>query len=244
MLNNIKIVLVETQHPGNIGAVARAMKNMCLSQLVLVSPQEFPSPEADSRASGADDILASARVCGSLDEALQDCAFVIGASARIRTLRWPQVVPKDCAIKVLENAAQAQVAVIFGRERNGLTNAELERCHYLVHIPGNTDYNSLNIAAAVQVIVYEIYQASLQQQRDQYPEAQPGPVLAEEMKLYYEHLERVLVKIDFLDPAQPKHLMRRLKRLYNRAQPNQNEINILRGILTQVEKSLPPGNQT
>ena len=183
-------------------------------------------------------------MCSSLDEALEGCAFVVGASARIRTLRWPQLVPKECAEKVLEQSSKAQVAIVFGRERNGLTNDELERCHYLVHIPGNTEYNSLNIAAAVQVIVYEIYQASLQQQRYQFPADEATPVLAEEMRLFYEHLERVLIRIDFLDPAQPKHLMRRLKRLYNRAQPNQNEINILRGILTQVEKSLPGINQT
>ncbi len=234
----IRIVLIETSHPGNIGAVARAMKNMCLDRLYLVRPKSFPHAEATSRASGADDLLAGAVVCDTLEEALQGCSAVYGASARLRTIRWPQVDARECAAMAVKGAAEGEAAVLFGREHSGLTNAELEYCNYLVHIPSNPDYSSLNIAAAVQVICYEIMMAAGQRPHSEVSKKAPAdqPATAEEVERFYRHLEQTLIDIEFLDPDNPRQLMRRLRRLYNRTTLNNNEINILRGILTAINK--------
>jgi tRNA (cytidine32/uridine32-2'-O)-methyltransferase len=240
MLSNIRIVLIGTSHPGNIGAVARAMKNMCLSSLYLVQPKIFPSAEATSRASGADDVLAQARVCQSLEEALQDCCLVIGTSARSRTLSLPVLDARSCAARVCRESESYPVAIVFGREHSGMTNEELEFCHAQVKVSGNPDYMSLNIAAAVQVIAYEVLMAE-QAARVDAAVAPAGDdtvlATADEMALFYRHLEEVMIQTGFLDPQQPKFLMRRLRHLYNRARPDKNEINILRGILTAVQKS-------
>jgi len=241
MLSNIRIVLVAPSHPGNIGATARAMKNMCLKDLYLVSPEKFPHADASSRAVGADDILTSAVVTESLPEALAECQLVFGASARQRSLSCPQSEPADAAVEILRSSACGKVAVIFGRERTGLTNEELQHCHQLVHIPCNPDYSSLNLAAAVQVISYEIYRSqlqSLQQQPDQSKVLTGDDALAsqDQMEGFYNHLQQVMVDTEFLDPAAPKRLMQRIRRLFNRAQPDLREVNILRGILTAVEK--------
>lgn len=236
MLSRIRVILVETSHPGNIGAVARAMKNMGMQRLYLVNPLKFPDAEADARASGADDVLANARVVAGLPEALQGCHMVLGASARMRSLSWPQLEPRQAATRLLEVVQHGDVALVFGRERNGLSNEELDLCHYLVHIPCNPEFSSLNIAAAVQVLTYEIYSLWQSAQMTGSDEAPNPPAKAEDMQLFYEHLERVLIEIDFLDPEKPRRLMRRLKRLYNRAQPDPQELNILRGILSAVEK--------
>ena len=155
----IRFVLVETSHPGNIGGVARAMKNMSLERLYLVNPRLFPHADATARASGADDILATAQVCDSLQQALEGCSMVFGASARRRSISWPMVDARESAQLAVEMGASGEVAVVFGREHSGLTNEELEQCNYLVHIPSNRDYSSLNIAAAVQVIAYEVMMA-------------------------------------------------------------------------------------
>ena len=231
MNRNIRIVLVETSHPGNIGAVARAMKNMCLDQLALVNPRYFPSAEAIARASGADDVLQQARVCGSLDEAIADCHLVVGASARLRSVQWPQLNPRDCAERLTPLAASAPVAIVFGREKSGLSNSELERCQYLVHIPANSGYSSLNLAMAVQVISYELMMAGYT--------APPAPerlaVSAAEMQGLFGHLEQALGDIGFADPAKSDKLMRRLKRLFYRAQPDADELKILRGILSAAQ---------
>jgi tRNA (cytidine32/uridine32-2'-O)-methyltransferase len=234
MLQNIRIVLVETSHPGNIGAVARAMKNMCLADLALVAPREFPSAEATSRASGADDLLAAATVVDSLDEAIADCQLVVGASARLRTVSVPQFPPRECAAEALKSAAQGRkVAILFGRENSGLTNAELGRCHQLVHIPANSDYSSLNIAMAVQVICYELLLGS-----GQAPLIEPDarePVTAREMQGLFEHLEQAMVDVGFSDPRQSEKLMLRLRRLFFRAEPDGDDIRILRGILSAAQ---------
>lgn len=238
MYDNIRVILVETSHPGNIGGVARAMKNMCLSQLTLVAPSaEFPSGKARARASGALDILEQTRVVASFDEAIADCGLVVGASARLRAIPWPLLNPRECADKALEVAATQPVALVFGRENSGLTNEELERCHYLVHIPANAQYSSLNIAAAVQVLAYEVHMAMLHihnkaeiKVENDYPRA-----TAAEMEGLYEHFARALTAIDFYDPDNPRQLMRRLRRLFNRAQPDRMEMNILRGILAAAE---------
>lgn len=231
MNRNIRIVLVETSHPGNIGAVARAMKNMCIEQLALVNPRYFPNAEAIARASGADDVLQQARVYETLDEAIADCHLVVGASARLRTVQWPQMNPRECAERVTEMAASVPVACVFGRENSGLSNTELERCQYLVHIPSNSDYSSLNLAMAVQVICYELMMAGHVAEAA----VEQLPVSAGEMQGLFEHLEQALGDIGFADPRKSNKLMRRLKRLFYRAQPDADELKILRGILSAAQ---------
>jgi TrmH family RNA methyltransferase len=242
---HVRIVLVGTSHPGNIGAVARAMKNMGLDSLHLAAPEApFPSPEARARASGADDVLDRTVTHASLDEALADCGFALGLSARLRSLPWPVVEPREAAVVALEKAAEAPVALVFGREKSGLTNEELARCQALVHIPANPDYSSLNLAMAAQIMAYEIHlaaRAGLQVDRaaSEYP-----PATLEEMEHFYRHLESAMIGAGFLNPANPRHLMRRLRRLFNRARPDQNELNILRGILSALAPDAwPPGDR-
>jgi tRNA (cytidine32/uridine32-2'-O)-methyltransferase len=232
MLNKLRIVLVETSHAGNIGAAARAMKNMGLARLYLVNPRQFPHADASARASGADDVLAQAVVCASLDAALMGCGFVVGASARLRSLSVPVLDPRQCAARVRIEAMATEVALVFGREQSGLTNDELGRCHHLMHIPGNPDYSSLNLAAAVQVLSYELRMAGAV--AAPIAEGEP-PVPAEDMARFYEHLQDTLIKIGFLDPQNPRIMMRRLRRLFNRARPDQVELNILRGILSAAQ---------
>ena len=234
---NIRVVLVGTTHPGNIGGVARAMKNMCLSDLVLVSPEaEFPSGKARARASSALDILERTRVVDDLGEAIADCQLVIGASARLRAIPWPLVDAREAAQNLVQQSGQGKVALIFGRENSGLTNEELERCHQLVHIPANQEYSSLNIAAAVQVLTYEIHMAKRQQANEKLHVSNDYPMsTAEEMEGLYAHFEQALETIGFYDPKNPRQLMRRLRRLFNRAQLDSMEMNILRGILAAAE---------
>jgi len=224
------IVLINTSHPGNIGATARAMKNMGLGKLCLVEPKQYPSAEATARASGADDLLASAKCFATLEEAVANCELVIGASARSRTLPIPMLEPRSCAELVHQQPDVERVAILFGRERSGLTNEELDRCHHLVQIPTDPDYPSLNIAAAVQVIAYELRIAAGAVEKPDQPEVDYASMI--QMEQFYTHLEHTLVGLEFLDPENPRQLMRRLRRLFNRARPDQNEINILRGILT------------
>lgn len=245
MLQNIRIVLVNTSHPGNIGGAARAMKNMGISKLVLVDPVEFPSGKAVARASGATDVLDAAQVVATLEEALVGCNLVFGTSARERRIPWPLLDPRGSANKGLEELQQGgEIALVFGREYAGLTNEELQRCQYHVHIPSDPEFGSLNLAAAVQVLTYEMRMAYLAAQ------GQPTkmnklettamlnaqPVTADELERFYGHLESTLVQIGFLDPLKPRHLMSRLRRLYGRAGISKLEMNILRGILTETEK--------
>jgi len=238
MLSNIRIVLVNTSHPGNIGAVARAMKNMCLSQLYLVEPQRFPDREAEARACGADDILENAVVCDDLDEAIGDCALVFGASARKRTLSWPEVTPRLCCEKAAEFASSQPVAILFGREDAGLTNDELERCHYMIKIPSNSEYSSLNIAAAVQVIAYELHVYAALPTNDVIYEPDCRVASSVEMEGFYEHLERTMVKTGFLGVGEPRNVIRRMRRMFNRVHVDENEMNILRGMLSATDKAV------
>ncbi|MGD8908218.1 MAG: RNA methyltransferase [Chromatiales bacterium] len=234
MLHNIHIVLVGTSHPGNIGAAARAMKNMCLKRLDLVAPQRYPSEEATSRASGADDLLAEARVHTTLDQALHGCRLVIGTSARPRTVAWPVLAPHEAAERLHEESRQGEVALLFGREQSGLSNNELDRCNYLVHIPTNPVYSSLNLGAAVQVLSYEIHLASLGGRRAS-EEPPRDLATAEMMQGFNEHLTQALDDVGFTDPDQSEKLLRRLRRLFQRARPDKDEINILRGILSAMQ---------
>ena len=238
MLNNIRIVLLNTSHPGNIGAAARAMKTMGLTRLYLVNPKQFPAAEATARASGADDVLANARICADLDTALAGSKLVIGASARCRSIPCTVIEPAVCAGYVCAESERGDVSILFGAERSGLSNVEIDRCQYLVQIPSNPEYGSLNLAAAVQIICYEVLVVHRARMKQGVEPAVPEhePAAADEMERFYEHLERVLVKLEFLDPDKPRRLMRRLRRLYNRAHPDENEINILRGILAATEQ--------
>jgi TrmH family RNA methyltransferase len=237
MPSGIRVVLSGTSHPGNIGATARAMKTMGLTRLCLVRPKLFPHAEATARASGADDVLAAARVCATLEEATQDCRLVVGASARTRSIPCPVIGPDECARRACAASAQGSgVAILFGCEQSGLSNAEIDRCQYLVRIPTNPAYGSLNLAAAVQIIAYEIRVAH--GEGDEVTSAPAHvPVSAGEMERFYAHLEQTLVELEFLDPDHPRQLMRRLRRLYNRARPDENEINILRGILAAAQQA-------
>lgn len=246
MLQKIRVVLVNTSHPGNIGGAARAMKNMGLSRLTLVEPEVFPSDEAVARASGASDILDAATVVGSLEEALAGCSLVFGTSARERRIPWPLLDPRETAWSCIEQAQQGvEVALVFGREYAGLTNEELQRCHFHVHIPADPGFSSLNLATAVQVLAYEVRMAWLAAEQLPTKTAKlettsmlnTQPVTMDELELFYGQLEATLVAIGFLDPARPRHLMARLRRLYGRCGISKLEMNILRGILTETQKT-------
>lgn len=238
MTENLRVVLHQTSHPGNIGAAARAMKTMGLADLWLVAPQRFPDPEATARASGATDVLDGARCCAGLDEALAGCGMVIGTTARERHRSAPALDPRTAMAQI--RAAAAPVALLFGPERIGLTNDELDRCHYLVRIPANPAYSSLNLAAAVQVLAYEWRMAG---HLAVPPKSQPPeipPATADEMAQFYVQLEQALRQLDFfIDADNPTPLMRRLKQLFNRAAPDREEYNILRGILQAVQSGRP-----
>lgn len=232
---DLRIVLVRPTHPGNIGAVARAMKTMALRRLYLVAPENFPSPIATDRAVGAHDVLEATKVCASLDEAITGCHCVIGTTARQRRIEWPVLAPEQAARRLVDESGRGPVALLFGQERTGLLNEELDRCQAVVTIPADPNYSSLNLASAVQILAYEIYRASSGATLPSAPE-QERPVGSEQMRLFYEHLETVLKQITFLDPNNPRLLMRRLMRLFNRAGLDENELNILRGILTAVQQ--------
>ncbi len=232
---SIRIVLVGTTHPGNIGACARAMKNMGVSDLALVEPKCFPHEDATARASGAVDILENATVVDSLEEAIEDCVYVAGASARSRSINWPSMDARDCAARLIQESQQGTVAAIFGPEQSGLSNEHLDHCHTLLTIPTDPGFSSLNLAMAVQVLTYELRVARIAAKP---PEYEPDAPLAtsDELEHFYAHLEQVLTDAHFLDPENPRRLMRRLRRLFIRAMPDQNELNILRGILAAVDR--------
>lgn len=235
VLERIRFVMVETTHPGNIGAAARAMKNMGLCRLHLVRPKSLPNAEAVARASGADDLLADAQVHGNLVDALRGCRLVIGSSARLRTLEWPLLEPVDCAVRLVAEAQEGEVALLLGRESSGLTNDELACCHFLAHIPTNPEFSSLNVASAAQIFAYEIRRAWLGSTGQYSGQTGWDPAPAEAMEGFHAHLARALVDTGFSDPVQSRKLLRRLRRLFNRARPDLVEINILRGILSAAQ---------
>lgn len=240
MLNQIRIILVGTTHTGNIGSVARAMKTMGLSELYLVAPKELPDGQAYALSAGASDILANAKVFDTLQQAITDCALVVGSSARSRTLSWPMLEPRECGIKAVQAAATQPVALVFGRESSGLTNEELQLCNYHVCIAANPEYSSLNLAMAVQIVTYEVRMAWLQQ----VPQQQAVATAADEtayptsgqMSNFYQHLEQTLNDTGFIIKQHPGVVMTKLKRLFSRARPEEAEYNILRGILTSVQR--------
>jgi len=240
VFDRIRFVLVETTHPGNIGAVARAMKTMGLNRLHLVNPKVLPDAEAITRAAGADDLLAAVQVHGDLVDALRGCRLVVGSSARLRTVEWPLLEPADCARRLLAEAGEGDVALVLGRERSGLTNDELARCHFLVHIPTNPTFRSLNLASAAQIFAYELRRTWRTATGQHSKETERAPVPAEAMEGFYAHLAQTMADTGFSDPAQSQKLLRRLRRLFNRARPDRVELNILRGILSAAQGKKSP----
>lgn len=239
MLSNIRVVLVGTTHSGNIGSVARAMKTMGLSSLYLAEPQVTPDGQSIALAAGASDILKTATTVESMEEAIKDCSLVIATSARSRTLEWPVLEPRDAAKKLVEQSAHGKVAIVFGRERNGLTNEELQMCHYHLAIPANSEYSSLNLAQAVQIVCYETRMAYLdtQQAPADDSEAFDYPSV-EDQERFYQHLHDTLLSTGFIIKNHPGHIMQKLRRLFSKARVEVPEMNILRGILTSVDKAI------
>ncbi|MCI3951537.1 MAG: methyltransferase TrmH [Burkholderiales bacterium] len=239
-LENIRVVLCGTTHPGNIGASARALKTMGLARLYLVAPQRYPDPQAQWRATHAADVLEHAVVCATLDEALAGVAFAVACSARSRDIAVPEVEARAAAKQVIEAARTQQAALVFGNETYGLTTAEVNKCRLLATIPAAPDFSSLNLGAAVQVFAYELRMALLDE--GLYPGAEKTRELAsfEEIEGFYAHLERTMVEVGFLDPEHPKRLMPRLRRLFARARLDKDEVNILRGILKSFHQRKEP----
>lgn len=236
-LQNFRIVMSNTSHPGNIGAAARAMKTMGIRQLYLVQPKYFPAPEATAMASNADDVLANAVVCNTLEEALTGCVLCVGLSARKRELSHPLVDVREAAIRAATVARHEQsVALVFGNEMSGLSNRELDLCQLLAMIPTDATFSSLNVAAAIQVMCYELRMAALGSTLPQVD----TPVLAntEEMESFYQHLEQTLLHIGFLNPQAPRRLMTRMRRIYARASLEKEELDMLRGILSLTQNTL------
>ena len=231
MTSLVRVVLIDPSHPGNIGSVARAMKNMALSDLVLVRPRSFPHAESTALAAGADDILAGARVVESVEQAVADCAFIAGTTSRPRSYYWEFTTPRDVAGRIVALAPENRAALLFGSERYGLATEDLNLCNVLVRIPANPEYCSLNLAMSVQLAAYEIYMAREQPQSHTQLEMALAP--SGDVEHFYAHLHEVLNEIDFEDRT--GHLMERLRRLFNRAQLDRNELNILRGILSAVQ---------
>jgi tRNA (cytidine32/uridine32-2'-O)-methyltransferase len=237
-LHRVRVVLVDTSHPGNIGAAARAMWNMGLQRLSLVRPKHFPSAEATARAAGADALLYHADIYESLQEALTDCAWVVGTTVRSRHLELPPLTPRAFAARALEEARRGQIALVFGREQSGLSNQELDMCQAVASIAANPEFASLNLAAAVQVFSYELKLAF--GDGDEAADASLSALqvaTTADLEGLYNHLEQVLAHIGYYDPQAPKLLMRRLRRLYGRARLDRTEVNILRGILAATQRA-------
>ena len=240
-MSDVRIVLVEPSHPGNIGGAARAMKTMGLSDLVVVNPKRYPDPQADWRAAGALDVLDAARVVEDVDAAIEDCHWVVGTSTRSRKIPWPIAYPKEIAAQIAEQPGDARIAILFGREDNGLSNEELRRCHYHLQIPASPDYPSLNLAMAVQVVAYELYQA--------FAEVTPmagwdrSLATAGEVEALFEHVQQTLEQAGFLDVDNPGQTMTRLRRLLLRVQMDETEVQILRGVFKALTPASPPASE-
>lgn len=241
--DSIRVVLVATSHPGNIGSAARAMKTMGLSRLYLVTPQTYPDRRANDMAAGADDVLANAVITNTLAEALQGCQLVLGTSARPRDIALEGLSPAETAELIVTEGSGTEVAIVFGREHAGLTNEELLHCHYHIHIPSDPTFSSLNLAQAVQIMAYEIRMRALMPVAQSSMREGDPIAMADEVERLHQHLEEVLVEINFLNLSNPKRLQQRLRRLFNRAKLESMEVNILRGILTHVQFAARKGQQ-
>lgn len=237
LLDSVRIVLVNTSDCRNIGSAARAMKTMGLKNLTLVDPIEMPNGQAQALAAGATDVLADLTVVDTLEEAVKDCGLVVGTSARSRTLPWPMLEPRECGEKMIAEAPQYPVALVFGRESSGLTNEELQLCHFHVQIPANPEYSSLNLAMAVQTLSYEVRMAFLAQENAQYEKEETEYPVVEETERMFEHFEQALKATGFIVPSHPGLVMTKLRRFLNRARPDVKEVKMMRGILASVEKA-------
>ncbi len=229
----VRIVLIEPSHPGNVGSVARAMKNMALADLVLVRPRAFPHADALALAAGADDVLESARVVQSTAEAIEDCGLVAGTTSRPRSLNWDFLTPRDLALRVQTLPPDARAALLFGSERYGLANDDLQACNVLVRIPANDVYSSLNLAMSVLIIAYEIFM--LRAAPASHSQHERPLATGAQMEHFFAHWQRAMDHVGFEDRNGEGHLMTRVRRLFNRAQLDENEVNILRGMLTAVQ---------
>lgn len=236
MLDKISVVLIGTSHPGNIGSAARAMKVMGLTNLVLVDPACEIDAKSLALAAGAADVVTNAKIVKTLDEAIADCGLVIGASARPRTLDWPMLDPREMGVKAVIEGQKHPIALVFGRENSGLTNDELQKCHFHVFIPANPDYSSLNLAMAVQTLSYEIRMSFLA--TTTYPEQTEEYPLSEDLEGMIKHLEDTLIDTRFIVPAHPGLVMAKLRRFFNRARPEVAELRMWRGVLSSIQKSL------
>ncbi len=233
-LDNVRIVLSHTSHPGNIGAAARAMKTMGINSLYLVNPKIFPDKEAEARSVGAWDVLNKAKICTNLDEALNKTVLVAAITARRRNLSHDTFDSRQGAQKLLDQAQKGPVALVFGAEASGLTTEEVSKCQIIVHIPTDPNYLSLNLASAVQVMTYELQMAL---PKTNYLSQESGTLANfNDIELFYCHLEQIMIDTNFLDPREPKRLMQRMRRLFSRARLEKGEISILRGILNSIEK--------
>lgn len=243
LLNKVRIVLVNTSDCRNIGSAARAMKTMGLSELVLVDPIEMPNGQAQALAAGATDVLKNAKVFSTLEEAISDCGLVVGTSARSRTLPWPMLEPRSCGEKLIAEASDYPVALVFGRESSGLTNDELQLCHFHVQIPANPEYSSLNLAMAVQTLSYETRMAYLAAENAKFePKDDEEYPVVEETERMYQHFEDALKSTGFIVPSHPGLVMTKLRRFINRARPDMKELKMWRGILSSVEKAAKRNN--
>ena len=236
-LKNIRIVLTQPSHPGNIGAAARAMKTMGLSALYLVNPRQFPHADAAARAAGALDVLEQATVCTSLADALRDCVLAVATSSRQRELRHEMMSAREAARAIVSDAAAHPVALVFGNETSGLSSAEAGLCNWWAYVPANPEYSSLNLGAAVQIFAYELRMAAIDGTVAHVPEFEPAT--SEQVEQLYRHFEQTMIERGFLDPANPKRLMSRLRRLLARARLESDEVNILRGFLKTIGKPPP-----
>jgi len=247
MLENVRIVLINTSHPGNIGAAARAMKNMGVDNLCLVAPKLYPHEKAFWRAASADDLLERAVVYETLEEAVQGCHLIVGTSARDRRIPWPVLDARETAEQVVQEPDDHKVAILFGREDRGLTNDELRLCNFHLQIPTNDEYSSLNLAAAVQVACYELRMAALAKQ-EATESLSPKPVWGgewdaeaadtDDLRRFFVHMEETLIQLEVINPKNPRQLMTRLKRLFLRSRPDKIEVNLLRGVFSAVQKRL------
>jgi len=240
-IDNIRVIMINTSHPGNIGAAARVMKNMGLTRLYLVNPKQFPNAEATAMASGADDLLAQAVVCESFEQALEGCRLVLGSTARERKIQHEFIDARVAGELAITESEKHEVALVFGRERTGLTNEETGLCHKLINIPTNPDYRSLNVASAIQIVSYEVMMSSLSlaSMADESESSETQELAdyasSEAMERFYNHLEQTLVDIEFLRLQQSPQLMPKLRHIYNRVRLKSEELNILRGILTKTQ---------
>jgi tRNA (cytidine32/uridine32-2'-O)-methyltransferase len=251
MLDNIRIVLVNTSHTGNIGSAARAMKTMGLKELYLVDPITPPDGKSHALAAGATDVLGNAIIVDTLEEAIAECGLVVGTSARSRTLSWPMLDSRECGAKLIQEAATHPVALVFGRENSGLTNEELQQCHYHVCIEANPEYSSLNLAAAVQTLCYEIRMHFLAEQRAPYAEREQAAKqeleenypLSQDLENFYKHFESTFSQAGFIRHKHPGAVMSKVRRMFNRTRLESQELAILRGMLSAVDKVMIDKNK-